>query len=61
MRQRFDMRREDDGTWTVLDGMTGQQVVAAGLAMVGMSVDDADDMVDLLNRLDRDRQEMPKQ
>lgn len=61
MAQRFDMRRESDDTWTVIEVATGQPIIAVDLPMAGMSVDDADDMVDLLNRLHRDKGDVPKQ
>lgn len=55
-QQRYDLRREEDGTWTVYDVFTGwaADLPSAGPA-VGLDMEDADDLVDLLNTLDRER------
>lgn len=47
---RFDIRPDRNG-WTIFDRATGEPVVIEGIASVGLSFDDADDLVDLLNTL----------
>jgi hypothetical protein len=51
--QRFDIRMEDDGTWTVFDKFTGLIVVVEGEPLIGLDIQDADDWVDLMNWFDR--------
>lgn len=46
---RYDMRHDDDG-WAVYDVFTGAVVVERGVPLIGMDIEEADDMVDLLNR-----------
>jgi hypothetical protein len=49
MLQRYDMRREDTG-WVVYDLWTGWPAVVRGVPMVLLEMEEADDLVDLLNR-----------
>lgn len=49
MEQRYDLRKEDDGTWTVFEVSTGLPVVVSDRLMVGLDFGEADDMVELLN------------
>lgn len=53
--QRFDIRREPDGSWTVYDVFTGATVAVSGSPMTGLDVEEADDLVDLLNLRDARR------
>lgn len=46
----YDMRPDDAG-WTVFDAATGQAARVNGVTQTGLDLDDADDLVDLLNRL----------
>ena len=46
----YDMRPDDAG-WTVFDAATGQVARVNGVAQTGLDLDNADDLVDLLNRL----------
>ncbi len=48
----YDMRREADGTWTVYVVATGKPAVVDGIVQTGKDVEDADDLVDLLHRLE---------
>jgi hypothetical protein len=48
MAIRYDMRREPDG-WTVYDIWTGWPAVIAGVPQTELEMEDADDLVDLLN------------
>jgi hypothetical protein len=48
-KNRYDLRREDDGTWTVFDIFTGAPAIAEGEILAGLEMEDADDLVDLLN------------
>lgn len=50
---RYDFRRESDGSWTVFDIFTGHAAVTPGGQMCdGLDMETADDLVDLLNGLD---------
>ncbi len=51
MLVRFDIRPDQDG-WTIYDRTTGQPAVIEGFVSAGLSHDEADDLVDLLNTLD---------
>jgi hypothetical protein len=53
MPQRYGLRKEDDGTWTVFDWFTGQPVDFEGETLCGLDIQEADDWVDLMNGLDR--------
>ena len=46
---RYDMRSEDDGTWTVYDIFTGFPAEVNGVAQDHLDMEIADDLVDLLN------------
>lgn len=46
---RYDMRREDDGSWTVFDIFTGFPAEVNGIPQDGLEMEIADDLVDLLN------------
>lgn len=46
---RYDMRRDADGTWCVYDIFTGQTVEVNGVPQDGPDMEIADDLVDLLN------------
>lgn len=47
-QQRFDLRREPDGTWSVVDVFTGWPTDPA----VGLEFEEADELVDMLNFLE---------
>ena len=49
---RFDVRQEADGTWTVFDVFTKLPAEVNGMPLVMLDVEEADDAVDLMNRLD---------
>jgi hypothetical protein len=48
MAIRYDMRHEPEG-WTVYDIWTGWPAVIAGVLQIELEMEDADDLVDLLN------------
>lgn len=48
-KNRYDIRKEDDDTWTVFDIFTGAPAIAEGEILAGLEMEDADDLVDLLN------------
>lgn len=48
---RYDLRQENDGTWTVFDIFTGLPARVNDVEQVGLELEQADDLVDLLNRL----------
>ena len=43
----YEIEERDDG-WAVIDVRTGIAAVENGVQMIGMSIEDADDMADLL-------------
>lgn len=52
---RYDMRDEPDGTWTVFDIFTGLPAVVDDVPLIGLEMEEADDLVDLLNFKDARR------
>ena len=50
MLVRFDIRPDQEG-WTIYDRTTDKPAVVDGYVSVGLSFEDADDLVDLLNTL----------
>jgi hypothetical protein len=44
----FDIKRDDQG-WTIYDVSTEEPVTVEGVEQVGLPLDDADDLADLLN------------
>jgi hypothetical protein len=48
---RFDIRPDQDG-WTIYDRTTDKPAVIDGFVSAGLSHEEADDLVDLLNTLD---------
>ena len=50
MAARYDIRTDPDG-WTVYDTATGLLAEVNGTAQIGLFLEDADDLADLLNRL----------
>jgi hypothetical protein len=54
-QQRYDLRRKPDGTWTVFDVFAGLPVVEDGVPLVDMPMEEADDLLDLLNSRDKKR------
>ncbi len=55
MAGRYAPREEHPGMWTVYDVFTGQPAMVDDRIMVGMDIQDADEMADLLNLLDAQR------
>jgi hypothetical protein len=58
MAARFDMRRDDEG-YTVFDIWTGWPALVKGVEQVGLDIEVADDLVDLLNILNERRSPIP--
>jgi hypothetical protein len=58
MPVRYDMRR-DDGGYTVFDIWTGWPALVKGAEQVGLDIEVADDLVDLLNILNERRSPIP--
>ncbi|MCV9909964.1 hypothetical protein OIV19_20405 [Brucella sp. HL-2] len=46
---RYDLREEEDGSWTVFDIFTGMPAEVNGIPQDGLEMEQADDLVDLLN------------
>lgn len=53
--RRYDLRKEPDGTWKVIDVFTGWPSYADGMPSTGLDLQDADDLVDQLNYWDAKR------
>jgi len=58
MAARYDMRRDDEG-YTVFDIWTGWPALVKGVEQVGLDIELADDLVDLLNTLNERRAPLP--
>ncbi|MBB4001581.1 hypothetical protein [Aurantimonas endophytica] len=52
---RYTLRKDPDGTWRVVDIFTDLPAVVHSQVMILMDMEEADDIVDLLNTLDRKR------
>lgn len=52
---RYTMRKEDDGTWSVVDIFADAAVTLKGIPMVRLHMQEADDLVDLFNAMERKR------
>ena len=52
MANRYALRMEQPGSWTIFDIFTGQPVELKQQVMVGMDMRDAEAMVDRLNSRD---------
>ncbi|MEB2845910.1 hypothetical protein [Endobacterium cereale] len=50
-KNRYDMREEDDGSWTVFDIFSGLPAEVNDVPQDGLEMEQADDLVDLLNHL----------
>lgn len=61
MSQRYDMREDDNGTWTVFDVFTGFPVIVNERVMISMEIQEADEMVELLNILDQKKRQATTQ
>lgn len=48
---RYGMRPNDDGYWTVFDIFTGEPAAVNDTLLTMLEMEEADDLVDLLNRL----------
>ncbi|CTQ67229.1 hypothetical protein [Roseibium alexandrii] len=55
MQQRYDIREEEDGMWTVFDIFTGLPAEVNGEILIGLDIQEADDAVDLMNAIDLKR------
>ena len=54
---RYEMNKVAGAdAWVVLDTTTGLPAVVKGVPQIGLCLDDADDLTDLLNRLDAEAQ-----
>ncbi|TIP80838.1 MAG: hypothetical protein E5X63_30035 [Mesorhizobium sp.] len=57
MTQRYDIEKTPEGTWDIIDVFTGMPVVEVGVPLIDMPIEEADDLVDLLNSRDRQQRE----
>jgi hypothetical protein len=58
MLVRYDMRRDHEG-YTVFDIWTSWPAQVANVEQVGLDIENADDLVDLLNLMNERRQTLP--
>jgi hypothetical protein len=49
MNERYDIREDYDG-WTVFDMFTGQPVVIMNVLQVGLEIQDANELAELLDK-----------
>jgi len=49
---RYHLSRREDGLWNVIDTLTGGPVDIGGVLLYGLTLEDADDLTDLLIRQD---------
>ena len=57
MNRHYDLRKEPDGTWTVFVVSTGRPAEMGSRTMVGMTMEDADELVTFLNRHNEKRRQ----
>lgn len=57
MIQRYKCCQEPIGTWTVNDAHAGRPAEMGSRTIVGMNRQDAEELADLLNKLDAQKQE----
>jgi hypothetical protein len=55
MPDRYAIREEHPGVWTVYDVFTGQPAIVHERTLAGMDIQEADEMSELLNLQDRKR------
>ncbi|TGQ46688.1 hypothetical protein [Mesorhizobium sp. M00.F.Ca.ET.216.01.1.1] len=53
MTQRYGIRKTPEGSWDVIDVFTGLPVTEDGVPLIDMPVEEADELVELLNYRDR--------
>ncbi|MDX8433661.1 hypothetical protein EN858_11100 [Mesorhizobium sp. M4B.F.Ca.ET.215.01.1.1] len=58
MPQRYGIEETPEGTWDIVDVFTGLPVVEDGVPLIDMPIEEADDLVGLLNRRDREQRGM---
>ncbi|MER9331172.1 MULTISPECIES: hypothetical protein [unclassified Mesorhizobium] len=52
MTQRYDLEKTPEGSWDVIDVFTGMPVVEVGVPLIDMPIEEADDLLELLNYRD---------
>jgi type III secretory pathway lipoprotein EscJ len=52
MAQRYEMREEPDDLWSIIDVFTGRPATVDSFLMVGLTVEEANDMLYILNNND---------
>jgi hypothetical protein len=58
---RYEMEKVNGAdAWVVVDTTTGFPAVLESVPQVGLTLDDADDLTDLLNRLDAEAKQATK-
>ena len=58
---RYEMKKVSGvEAWVVVDTTTGLTAVVNGAPQIGLTLDDADDLTDLLNRLDAEAKQASK-
>ena len=56
---RYECRQQGDGDWMVIDRLTNLPAATNGRDLSGLSMDDARDIADVLNRSSTDGQRSP--
>jgi hypothetical protein len=58
---RYEMSKVTGAdAWVVVDTTTGLPAIVEGTPQIGLTLDDADDLTDLLNRLDAEAKQATK-
>ena len=58
---RYEMEKVTGAdAWVVVDTTTGLPAIVEGAPQIGLALDQADDLTDLLNRLDAEAQQATK-
>ena len=52
MAQRYEIRKEAHDLWSIIDVFTGQPATLEGVLMVGLKIQEANDMLYILNNSD---------
>ncbi|AMS42483.1 hypothetical protein [Aminobacter aminovorans] len=53
MTHRYEVQQETDGLWRIVDIFSGLPVERDGGLLIGLLLDEADDLLDIVENLDR--------
>ncbi|MDH6231852.1 hypothetical protein M2281_002450 [Mesorhizobium soli] len=57
MEHRYKPHHESDGTWAVIDGRNGRPAEMGSRTVIGTSRQEAEELAELFNKLETQRQE----